>query len=143
MNPDHTIFLQAGRAARRGLTLIEIMVVIALLGVIGTVVVVNVAGTFQEGSAKAAAIQMKEIDKVLLTNAMMNKGKYPTTSEGLDKIKSKFTNSKVPTDPWGNAYIYRSPATHGSGKYELISLGADGKEGGDGPDSDLKSWELE
>jgi len=143
MTDNHSLFLHARRATRRGLTLIEIMVVIALLGVIGTVVVVNVMGTFQEGSAKAAAIQMKEIDKVLLTNAMMNKGKYPTTAEGLEKIKTRFTNSRVPKDPWGNTYIYRSPATHGSGKYELTSLGADGKEGGDGPDADLKSWELE
>jgi len=143
MNQNQSLFYQARRAARRGLTLIEIMVVIALLGVLGTVIVVNLAGTLEEGKASAAAVQMKSIDQALMSYAMMNKGKYPTTAEGLEKAKSKFKNAKVPTDPWGNSYIYRSPATRGSGKYELVSLGADGKEGGDGADADIKSWEIE
>ena len=75
--------------------------------------------------------------------AIMNGNKYPSSAEGLEKAKNKFKNNKVPSDPWGNAYIYKSPATHGSGKYELISLGADGKEGGEGADADIKSWELD
>jgi len=143
MNQNPSFFKTAAHAARRGLTLIEIMVVIALLGVLGTVIVVNLAGTLEEGKAKATETQMRSIDSALMTYAIMNGGKYPTTSEGLEKAKAKFKNSKVPNDPWGTAYVYRSPATHGSGKYELVSLGADGKEGGDGTDADIKSWELE
>jgi len=140
---NHTLFKNGRHAARRGLTLIEIMVVIALLGVLGTVIVVNLAGTLEEGKAKATETQMRSIDSALMSYAIMNGNKYPSTAEGLEKAKGKFKNGKVPNDPWGTAYIYRSPATHGSGKYELISLGADGKEGGDGTDADIKSWELE
>ena len=143
MTHTNPFFKTARRAARRGLTLIEIMVVIALLGVLGTVIVVNLAGTLEEGKAKAAETQMRSIDSALMNYAVMNGMKYPTTAEGLEKAKKKFKNEKVPTDPWGNAYIYRSPATHGSAKYELISLGADGKEGGEDADADIKSWEIE
>lgn len=143
MNKNPSIFKTAARSARRGLTLIEIMVVIALLGVLGTVIVVNLGGTLEDGKVGATKVHMKNIDSTLMRFALLNGGKYPTTAEGLEKAKAKFPKGKVPVDPWGNAYIYRSPATHGSEKYELVSLGADGKEGGDGADADIKSWELE
>jgi general secretion pathway protein G len=142
MTQTRTLFKTTARAARRGLTLIEIMVVIALLGVLGTVIVVNLMGTLDDGKAEATKVQMANIDSALMQYAIMNGSKYPTTSDGLEKAKKKFKDHKIPTDPWGNAYIYRSPATHGSGKYELVSLGADGKEGGEDANADIKSWEL-
>ena len=130
-------------ASRRGLTLIEIMVVLALLGVLMTVVAVNVMGAFDSGSAQAAGVQMKSIENTLNMYALKNRGKYPTTSEGLDKIVQLLPKNKVPTDPWGNGYQYFSPGTHSDNKFELISYGADGKEGGEGDKADIKSWELE
>jgi general secretion pathway protein G len=140
MNKRHSSLLLK---SRRGLTLIEIMVVLALLGVLMTVVAVNVMGAFDSGSAQAAGIQMKSIENTLNMYALKNKGKYPTTSEGLDKVAKLLPNNKVPLDPWGNNYQYFSPATHSDNKFELISYGADGKEGGEEDNADIKSWELE
>ena len=143
MTKNNSLFKVATRSARRGLTLIEIMVVIALLGVLGTVIVVNLGGTLEDGKIGATKVHMKNIDSTLMRFALLNGGKYPTSAEGLEKAKAKFPKGKVPVDPWGNAYIYKSPATHGTDKYELTSMGADGKEGGEGADADINSWELE
>ncbi len=131
------------RSARRGLTLIEIMVVIALLGVLGTVIAVNLTDALDDNSADAAKLQMKQIGSGLQMYALKNKGKYPGTSDGLDAAKKYFAGNKVPSDPWGNEYKYFSPGTHSDARYELVSLGSDGKEGGEGHAADIKSWELE
>jgi len=131
------------RAARRGLTLIEIMVVIALLGVLGTIIAVNLTGAFDDNSADAAKIQIKQIEQSLQMYALKNKGKYPTTGDGLTAAKKFFKGNKVPTDPWGNEFKYFAPGTHSDAKYELISLGSDGREGGNDHAADIKSWELE
>lgn len=131
------------RSARRGLTLIEIMVVIALLGVLGTVIAVNLTNALDDNSADAAKLQMKQIGSGLQMYALKNKGKYPTTSDGLDGAKKYFAGNKVPSDPWGNEYTYFAPGTHSDSKYELISTGSDGKDGGEDHAADIKSWELE
>ena len=131
------------RSSRRGLTLIEIMVVIALLGVLGTVIAVNLTDALDDNSADAAKLQMKQIGSGLQMYALKNKGKYPTTSDGLDGAKKYFAGNKVPSDPWGNEYTYFAPGTHSDAKYELISTGSDGKDGGEDHAADIKSWELE
>ena len=131
------------RSARRGLTLIEIMVVIALLGVLGTVIAVNLTDALDDNSADAAKLQMKQIGSGLQMYALKNKGKYPTTSDGLEAAKRFFAGNKVPNDPWGNPYKYFSPGTHSDARYELVSKGSDGKDGGEEHASDLKSWEIE
>jgi general secretion pathway protein G len=140
MKDSSNIFI---RSARRGLTLIEIMVVIALLGVLGTVIAVNLTDALDDNSADAAKLQMKQIGSGLQMYALKNKGKYPSTSDGLEEAKKYFAGNKVPSDPWGNPYSYFSPGTHSDAKYELISLGSDGKEGGEDHAADIKSWELE
>jgi general secretion pathway protein G len=131
------------RSARRGLTLIEIMVVIALLGVLGTVIAVNLTDALDDNSADAARLQMKQIGSGLQMYALKNKGKYPSTSDGLDAARRFFAGKKIPTDPWGNDYKYFAPGTHSDAKYELVSMGSDGKDGGDEHAADIKSWELE
>ena len=130
------------RSARRGLTLIEIMVVIALLGVLGTVIAVNLTDALDDNSADAARLQMKQIGSGLQMYALKNKGKYPSTSDGLDGARRFFAGNKVPTDPWGNDYKYFAPGTHSDAKYELVSMGSDGKDGGEEHAADIKSWEL-
>ena len=74
-------------------------------------------------------------------------GRYPTNDEGLSALINSPTNVKdwagpyvkqIPNDPWGHAYVYRSPGQHGS--YDLISYGADGQEGGSGTAGDITSW---
>ena len=88
-------------------------------------------------------LQIKKIEEGLGMYAAKHKGKYPTTSEGLEAAaKYMGSTGEVPMDAWGNAFQYFSPGTNGDHKYEIISLGGDGKEGGDDTDADIKSWEL-
>ena len=73
--------------------------------------------------------------------AAKHKGKFPTTSEGLSSASKYFAEGKVPTDAWGNEFLYFSPGTRGSNQYEIISLGKDGNEGGSEASADINSWE--
>lgn len=136
------------REQSRGMTLIEILVVLVLLSVIMTVVAGNYIGRGEKAKADAAKIEMGQISQTL-DLYKLEIGRYPTTQEGLQALiaaPAGVTNwngpywkrSSVPKDPWGNEYKYFSPAQSGA-PYEIISLGADGKEGGEGPNKDLSS----
>ncbi len=135
-----------------GMTLIEIMAVITILGIIMTIVGVSVIGQVNQSRADATRIQMSEL-KGPLTKFKLDHGQYPSTSEGLQalitpppgrnnrKFAAYIDGSQPPTDAWGNPFQYYSPGTHGNNDYEIISLGADGKDGGEAVDSDINSWE--
>ena len=79
----------------------------------------------------------------LIAYSAKHKGKYPKTSEGLEAASKYFQNNQAPTDAWGNAFQYYSPGTQSDNAYEIISLGKDGQEGGDGANADIKSWDLD
>ena len=142
-----------GRPARawpravRGMTLIEILVVLVLIGVVLGIVGGNFIGKGEKAKADAAKIEISQIAQTL-DLYKLEIGRYPTTQEGLQALISApagvtnwngpyWKRSTVPKDPWGNEYKYSSPGQ--STPYEIISLGADGKEGGDGPNKDLSS----
>jgi len=124
--------LSAGR--QDGMTLIEIMIVIAILGLLAAIVGVNVMGSLQEGRVGAARSQIKSFETGL---KLYNKdcSKYPSTGDGLNSLIMKPANcarwkpyldqSTIPNDPWGNPYEYFFPGTHGQ-EIEIISKGADG-----------------
>lgn len=146
MTPSPSLFssprCSVRRAGRRGLTLVEIMVVIAILGVLMSVVAVGVIGALDGANADATALQIKRVEQNLQMYAARHKGRFPTTSDGLQAAAKYFPDNKVPTDAWGNEFQYYSPGTHGENDYEIISLGKDGAEGGDDADADIKSWEI-
>jgi general secretion pathway protein G len=127
-------------ASRRGMSLVEIMVVIAIIGVLMTVIAVNVLGFLDDANADATKIQIKKMEESLTVYAAKHKGKFPTTGEGLAAVKKYLPDGEVPTDSWGNAYLYFSPGTHGDHDFEIISLGKDGKEGGAESDADITSY---
>lgn len=140
---------QAQRAAQRGLTLIEIMVVVAILGLLAAMIVPNVIGQGEQARVDLAKSNMASIASALDMFRLHN-SRYPTTEEGLRALVERPSNarswpeggylSRIPEDPWGNPYVYISPGT--SGAYDLISLGADGVEGGEGVNADLNYNEL-
>ena len=133
----------------RGMTLIEILVVLVLIGVVLGIVGGNFIGKGEKAKADAAKIEIGQISQTL-DLYKLEIGRYPTTQEGLQALISApagvtnwngpyWKKSTVPKDPWGNEYKYASPAQNAP--YEISSLGADGKEGGEGPNKDILSWQ--
>jgi general secretion pathway protein G len=131
---------------RKGFTLIELMIVIIILGLIASLVMPNLIGQSDDAKRKLVCIQMESLMSSLKTFKVYN-GVYPTTSEGLDTLSknpdsSKYASypdggflddGKQPIDPWKHRYIY----LNNENKIELISLGADGQEGGNGEAMDI------
>ena len=135
------------RHAASGMTLIEILVVLVLIAVVMGIVGGNFIGKGEKAKADAAKIEIGQISQTL-DLYKLEVGRYPTTQEGLQALISApagtanwngpyWKKSTVPKDPWGNEYKYVSPGP--SAAYEIISFGADGKEGGDGPNKDINS----
>lgn len=136
----------------RGMSLVEILIALTLLGFAATFIAGKVFDSLNEGSVKTAKIQIKKIEERLM-EFRRHCNYYPTTDQGLDALISKPTTGreckryapdgyiqggKIPVDPWDNEYIYESDGR----KFEIISLGADGLEGGEGFDADISSKEL-
>ncbi|AKJ05721.1 general secretion pathway protein G [Archangium gephyra] len=119
---------------RRGMTLIEIMVVITILGLIMAAVGVAVIPKLDEAKQDTARLDIANIHNALKLY-YTKKGKYPDTGTGLKALVDTQNLEKVPTDPWGNEYVYMNEG----GKPVLMSYGADGTQGGEGPDADISS----
>jgi general secretion pathway protein G len=131
-----------------GFTLIEILVVIAIIALIMSLVGPRVLNYLGESKVKAAKIQIQSFGSALdLFN--LDTGRYPTTAEGLTALVQPpgmipawngpyLKGGILPNDPWGKAYVYRSPGEHGP--YDIMSYGSDGQEGGTGTGADIASW---
>lgn len=119
---------------RRGMTLIEIMVVITILGLIMAAVGVAVIPKLDEAKQDTARLDIANIQNALKL-FYTKKGKYPDTGTGLKALVDTQNLEKIPTDPWGNEYVYMNEG----GKPVLMSYGADGTQGGEGPDADISS----
>lgn len=131
--------------AMRGMTLIEILVVLVLIGVVLGVVGGNFIGRGEKAKGDAAKIEIGQISQAL-DLYKLEVGRYPSSAEGLQALIAApagaanwngpyWKRATVPKDPWGNEYRYTSPGQ--SGPYDILSLGADGKEGGEGPNKDI------
>lgn len=139
---------KARRSGEGGVTLIEMMVVLVIIGIVAALVVPNVIGRPDEARVAVAGADLRSVAASLEMYRLDNRA-YPTTEQGLAALTVRPTSQPLPVnwidggylptppvDPWGNAYIYRSPAD--TSPYELISNGADGVPGGEGPDSDIR-----
>jgi general secretion pathway protein G len=114
---------------QRGLTLAEIIVVIALLSVVAAILFGSLSGILNESKADAASLSIKQLEQSLETYKIRpkNGNKYPKSLEDASKFMK---NQKVPMDPWGQPFVYSTSSSCGKA-YELISIGADGQRGGD------------
>ncbi len=136
------------RRGELGFTLVEILVVITIIGLVMALVGPRVLNYLSESKVKTAKIQIQSFASAL-DLFYLDTGRYPSSAEGLGALVQPIgglaawngpylKGANVPLDPWGKAYVYRSPGQHGA--YDVVSLGSDGQEGGNGPAADIASW---
>ena len=134
------------RRRSRAFTLIELLAVIAILGLIAAFAVPQVLKWVSGARSDSARIQIEALG-ASIDLYRLEVGAFPPTIEalvkkpsGVDKWNGPYIKKRVvPKDPWGNDYVYRYPGNNG--EYDLISLGADNSEGGEGEQKDIVSWE--
>lgn len=143
------------RSKERGFTLIEVMIVVIILGILAAIVVPRFMGQEDVARVKSATVQIRNIETALKFFKLDN-GFYPSSEQGLEALINKPGTGRIPShyrdggyldqrivpkDPWGNEYIYLSPGINGD--YEIVSLGADGTEGGEGHNADIHNWDIQ
>ena len=119
---------------RRGMTLIEIMVVITILGLIAAAVGVAVIPQLEAAKRDTAALDIKSLEGAMKLY-YTKKGKYPDTATGLQGLIEVQALEAIPKDPWSNDYVYMNEG----GKPVIVSYGSDGTAGGEGNDADISS----
>jgi general secretion pathway protein G len=141
------------RRARQGFTLVELMVVIVIIGLLATVVAINVLPSQDKAMIGKARADISTLEQAIETYRLDNLT-FPDAQSGLQALTAPPAGlarperyreggyiRRLPEDPWGNAYQYRRPSAHG-GQFDVFSYGADGKEGGEGNDADIGNWDI-
>jgi len=139
-------FRRRSRAASAGFTLVELLVVLAILTLLAGLVGPRVLSQLGGAKSKTAGVQIADIDKAMEL-FKLDVGRFPTTEEGLEALAKKpasvtsgwsgpYLKGSLPTDPWGKPYRYQLAP---NGTVEILSLGADGAPGGEGENADIRN----
>lgn len=143
------LLLRRRPSLRRGFTLLEIMIALAILGLLVGLAVTNLDTIFGGAQVKTAQLFVRQSIKLPLTSYRIHMGDYPSTAEGLQALITPPANradqwrgpyldpATLPLDPWGDAYIYRYPGTHNKTSYDIVSKGPDRTEG---TQDDIGNW---
>ena len=136
------------RSHRSGFTLIELLVVLVILGLLATIAAPQVIRFISGARSDTAKLQIERLGTTL-DLYRLSVGRYPTAEEGLQALLERpagaetwngpyLQKADALTDPWGRPYVYRFPGEHN--EFDLFTLGADGREGGDGENQDVANW---
>ena len=130
-----------------GFTLMELLVVLAILGLLMSLVGPRVLNQLGGAKSDTAAIQIRDLEQTL-EMYMLDTGRYPTTDEGLNALMENpgsatgwngpYLKKEVPLDPWKKDYHYKMPGDHGD--FDIFSYGKNGTAGGEGEDADVGNW---
>jgi len=133
-------------ARKRGFTLIELLVVILILAILAAMIVPRIVARTSDAKQAKALADLANLSKMIET-FRLDCDRYPTTEEGLNALreapadangwKGPYSSKPIPLDPWGGEYYYEFPGVSGDESFVLMSLGADGQEGGEGDSADI------
>jgi len=142
------------QARAGGFTLIEIMAVVLIMGLLSTIVGVQIFAQVDKGRVTTTRAQISNLEAILELYRM-DMANFPSSEEGLDALVhgpadgaarnfppgGYIQKGQVPEDPWGNRYQYEYPGRNNPQLFDLWSYGADGKPGGEGVDADITNWD--
>lgn len=131
-----------------GFTMMELLIVLVIIGLLAALVGPALYQRVKPAKQSVARAQIENF-MTALDSYFIDAGRFPTTQQGLKPLRVKpegvakwngpYLKKEIPKDPWGNQYTYRAPGR--SGAYEIVSYGADGREGGEGENQDINSWQ--
>lgn len=148
MKCNHTLKNRIVRPRRSAFTLIEMLLVVAIIGTLAALIVPKIAGKGQDAKIAAAKADISTLG-LALDNFQLDNDHYPQGKNGLQDLVSQPREAQnwkgpylkdmtsVPRDPWGNAYVYEFPGRHSANSYDLTSMGPDGRLG---TDDDIANW---
>jgi general secretion pathway protein G len=125
------------RAREQGFSLVELMVVIVIIGLLATIVIINVMPAADRAATTKARADISTLEQAVELYRLDHLT-YPPTAEGLQALLSGNYIRRLPEDPWGNPYRYSVPGPDGR-PFQIASWGADGREGGDGENADISN----
>jgi len=137
---------------QQGFTLIEIMVVVIIIGILAAIVAPNVIGRVDDAQITKARAEIANIENAMKFYRLDN-FTYPSSEQGIEALVTKPADpnirnwkaggylERLPTDPWGNPYLYLSPGNQR--EIDIYTLGRDGRPGGEGIDADIGNWDLD
>ncbi|MBC2778077.1 type II secretion system major pseudopilin GspG [Parasphingopyxis marina] len=136
-----------------GFTLTELMVVLVILGLLATIVIINVLPAADQANNTKARADIATLESALEQYRLDNMT-YPRSEQGLQALIAPPSDlaqpqryrqggyiRRLPNDPWGNAYIYVAPGTRGGGPFDIMTYGADGQPGGEAENADIGNWQ--
>ena len=137
-----------GRSREAGVTLIELLVVVTIIALFASLVGPRLFRQVGRSRATAARAQISSF-QTALGIYKLDTSRFPTTAQGLEALRTlpeeakrwdrPYLPQEIPLDPWGNEYVYQFPGEHGD-EPDIISLGSDGRRGGEEEDADIVSW---
>jgi|SRR5690554_180486 len=132
----------------KGFTMMELLIVLVIIGLLAALVGPTLYKRISPAKASVASAQIENFMSAL-DSFFIDTGQFPTTQQGLQALRTApagisnwngpYLKKDIPLDPWGNAYVYKSPGRNGG--YEILSYGQDGAPGGVGDAKDITSWE--